>query len=249
MTTGCKPLRYHAGFFHTGPPAMFAPLTLDAAGWVHPARHVPSPNHDAQPEPPCLLVVHHISLPPGQFGGDDIERLFTNTLDPNAHPDYHWIAALRVSAQHGLWLPVGAGGALGRAAHLADTCWGGARWMRGARGCTYHHILLPRHALIRAEGLWAESFWPGRDAIAALSPAARFGLIRALPRLAGAVFGATSPETLYGPRACAVLQRKQIDHAACANWSRIARQMTHFDGFVTETVGASRPGKKAGFAG
>lgn len=98
MTTGRKPLRYHAGFFHTGPPAMFAPLTLDAAGWVHPARHVPSPNHDAQPEPPCLLVVHHISLPPGQFGGDDIERLFTNTLDPNAHPDYHWIAALRVSA-------------------------------------------------------------------------------------------------------------------------------------------------------
>ena len=77
---------------------MSAPLTLDAAGWVHPARHVPSPNHDAQPETPCLLVVHHISLPPGQFGGDDIERLFTNTLDPNTHPDYHWIAALRVSA-------------------------------------------------------------------------------------------------------------------------------------------------------
>jgi AmpD protein len=45
-----------------------------------------------------LVVVHGISLPPGRFGGDGIERLFTNTLDPHAHPYYATIAHLRVSA-------------------------------------------------------------------------------------------------------------------------------------------------------
>jgi len=43
-------------------------------------------------------VLHSISLPPGRFGGDNIERLFTNRLDPGAHPYFREIAALRVSA-------------------------------------------------------------------------------------------------------------------------------------------------------
>lgn len=45
-----------------------------------------------------LLVVHAISLPPGRFGGDAIERLFTNRLDPDAHPAFRDLASLRVSA-------------------------------------------------------------------------------------------------------------------------------------------------------
>lgn len=45
-----------------------------------------------------MLVVHGISLPPGKFGGDAIERLFTNRLDPAAHPYFATVAALRVSA-------------------------------------------------------------------------------------------------------------------------------------------------------
>jgi AmpD protein len=45
-----------------------------------------------------LVVLHGISLPPGQFGGRDIERLFTNSLDPTAHPYFGGVAALRVSA-------------------------------------------------------------------------------------------------------------------------------------------------------
>lgn len=45
-----------------------------------------------------LVVIHGISLPPGQFGGDDVERLFTNTLDAAAHPAYASIAGLKVSA-------------------------------------------------------------------------------------------------------------------------------------------------------
>ena len=71
-----------------------------SAGWHGAARRVPSPNFDARPHPGDirLIVVHNISLPPGQFGGDAIERLFTNRLDARAHPFYATLGALRVSA-------------------------------------------------------------------------------------------------------------------------------------------------------
>lgn len=69
-------------------------------GWLVDARHVPSPHHDCRPEDekPTLLVVHNISLPPGEFGGPWIDALFTGTLDPDAHPFFAEIAHLRVSA-------------------------------------------------------------------------------------------------------------------------------------------------------
>lgn len=69
-------------------------------GWLVDARHVPSPHHDCRPEDekPTLLVVHNISLPPGEFGGPWIDALFTGTIDPNAHPFFAEIAHLRVSA-------------------------------------------------------------------------------------------------------------------------------------------------------
>lgn len=75
-------------------------MRLGDDGWIDVARRVPSPNSDARPEgvQPTLLVVHGISLPPGRFGGDAIERLFTNALDPDAHPYFAGIAALKVSA-------------------------------------------------------------------------------------------------------------------------------------------------------
>lgn len=57
-------------------------------GWLVGARRVPSPHHDCRPddENPSLLVVHNISLPPGEFGGPWIDALFTGTLDADAHP-------------------------------------------------------------------------------------------------------------------------------------------------------------------
>jgi AmpD protein len=63
-------------------------------------RQVPSPNCDDRPAGTeiSLLVLHSISLPPGQYGGDSIERLFTNRLDPAAHPYFRDIASLKVSA-------------------------------------------------------------------------------------------------------------------------------------------------------
>jgi AmpD protein len=64
------------------------------------ARYVASPNCDARPAGTAvtLLVLHAISLPPGKYGGDAIERLFTNRLDPHAHPYFREISSLRVSA-------------------------------------------------------------------------------------------------------------------------------------------------------
>ncbi|XUO85157.1 1,6-anhydro-N-acetylmuramyl-L-alanine amidase AmpD [Halomonas sp. KM007] len=63
------------------------------------ARQVVSPNQDARPEHEVsLLLLHAISLPPGQFSGHAIEALFTNRLVPDAHPFFATIAHLRVSA-------------------------------------------------------------------------------------------------------------------------------------------------------
>ena len=57
-----------------------------------------SPNCDARPADISLLVVHGISLPPGEFGGPWIDALFTNTLDPNEHEYFQQIHSLRVSS-------------------------------------------------------------------------------------------------------------------------------------------------------
>jgi AmpD protein len=70
------------------------------SGLVSGARQLSSPNCDDRPtgSQPELIVVHCISLPPGEFGGPWIDRFFTNRLDPNAHPYFQEIAELRVSA-------------------------------------------------------------------------------------------------------------------------------------------------------
>lgn len=69
------------------------------SGLVDGVRHVSSPNFDDRP-PDCqpeLIIVHGISLPPGEFGGPWIDKLFTNSLDPGAHPYFGEIADARVS--------------------------------------------------------------------------------------------------------------------------------------------------------
>lgn len=70
------------------------------SGRLRGARSVPSPNRDERPPGSEieLVVVHGISLPPGDFGGPWIDRLFTNALSPWAHPAFVGIHRLRVSA-------------------------------------------------------------------------------------------------------------------------------------------------------
>ena len=73
---------------------------LDVAGVCAGARWVPSPHCDERPEDAAisLVVIHNISLPPGQFGGEWIGDLFLGRLDPDAHPYFREIEGLRVSA-------------------------------------------------------------------------------------------------------------------------------------------------------
>jgi AmpD protein len=93
-------------------------------------RIVDSPNQDARPPGVeiSLVVIHSISLPPGEYGGEHIERLFTNRLDPAAHPYFREVHALKVSAHFLIrrdgevvqFVPVER-----RAWHAGASCWRG----------------------------------------------------------------------------------------------------------------------------
>ncbi|HSD70648.1 MAG TPA: 1,6-anhydro-N-acetylmuramyl-L-alanine amidase AmpD [Woeseiaceae bacterium] len=69
-------------------------------GLLEPAVLCPSPNQDDRPQgcEPELIVIHGISLPPGHFGGPEIEQLFTNRLDWDAHPYFQEIRGMQVSS-------------------------------------------------------------------------------------------------------------------------------------------------------
>lgn len=75
-------------------------MNIDRDGWLDTAQPRPSPNADERPQAcvPELIVVHNISLPPGEFGGPWIDALFDNSLPADAHPYFADIAGLRVSA-------------------------------------------------------------------------------------------------------------------------------------------------------
>jgi AmpD protein len=108
-------------------------------GLVEPAVQCSSPNQDARPPgvEPELVVLHGISLPPGEFGGPEIDALFTNSLDHDAHPYFGEIRGLQVSAhllvrRDGIvtqYVPLTA-----RAWHAGESCF------RGAQRCNDYSI-------------------------------------------------------------------------------------------------------------
>ena len=104
------------------------------AGWYRPARHLPSPNVGPRPAGAIvdLIVVHSISLPPGRYGGDEVQRLFTNRLDWDAHPYFQQIRGLEVSAH----FYVRRTGELWQFVSCDDRAWhaGASRW-RGRANC------------------------------------------------------------------------------------------------------------------
>ena len=75
-------------------------MKVDRNGWFSGMRRVVSPNCNARPPATAitLLVIHNISLPPGEFGGEAVAQLFTNTLNTDTHPYYKQLVGLKVSA-------------------------------------------------------------------------------------------------------------------------------------------------------
>lgn len=131
-------------------------MKADAAGdwdggWLRTARAVPSPNFGPRPDGACidLIVLHSISLPPGVYGGPEVEQLFTNQLDWSAHPYFEQIRGIEVSAHFfvrrtGELVQFVEAGA--RAWHAGASCW------RGRSNCNDDSVG------IELEGLEGERF-------------------------------------------------------------------------------------------
>jgi N-acetyl-anhydromuramoyl-L-alanine amidase len=109
------------------------------AGLIRPAEQCPSPNQDERPAgcEPELVVIHGISLPPGQFGGRHIHDFFTNCIDRGAHPYFEEICSLQVSAH----LLIRRDGCLAQFVPFERRAWhAGASSWRGRRQCNDYSI-------------------------------------------------------------------------------------------------------------
>lgn len=126
-------------------------LHLDDTGWLTGVRHCVSPNFGPRPDGTVidLAVVHSISLPPGQYGGDEIERLFTNRLDWDAHPYFGQIRGAEVSAH----FVVRRDGEILQFVSTRDRAWhaGRSSW-EGRENCNDYSVG------IELEGLEGETF-------------------------------------------------------------------------------------------
>ncbi|MCW8196554.1 1,6-anhydro-N-acetylmuramyl-L-alanine amidase AmpD [Proteobacteria bacterium 005FR1] len=100
-------------------------------GWLRPAIHAPSPNFDSRPpgEAIDLLVIHNISLPPGEFGTGCIQQLFCNTLDCSRHPYFARLVDLKVSSH----LLIERGGEVSQFVSFADRAWHAGQSSYGGR--------------------------------------------------------------------------------------------------------------------
>ena len=135
------------------------------AGWYRLARRLASPNFGPRPDAALidLIVLHSISLPPGRYGGDEVQRLFTNQLDWDADPYFDRIRGIEVSAH----FYVRRDGALWQFVSCDDRAWhaGRSRW-RGRDECNDDSIG------IELEGLEGQPFEAAQyETLASLCPA------------------------------------------------------------------------------
>jgi N-acetyl-anhydromuramoyl-L-alanine amidase len=108
-------------------------------GWYRFAHRLPSPNFGLRPQGACidLIVVHSISLPPGEYGGEGVQRLFTNQLDWNLHPYFKRIEGMQVSAH----FYIRRNGELWQFVSADHRAWhAGASTYRGRDNCNDHSI-------------------------------------------------------------------------------------------------------------
>lgn len=135
------------------------------SGWYRHARALPSDNFGARPPglQTDLIVLHSISLPPGEFGNGNVQRLFTNQLDWQAHPWFDGIRGLQVSAH----FFIARSGALWQFVSCADRAWhAGQSAYRGRSQCNDDSIG------IELEGLEGQTFeTPQYETLASLCAA------------------------------------------------------------------------------
>jgi N-acetyl-anhydromuramoyl-L-alanine amidase len=149
-------------------PVLPAPEAADPLwerGWYRFAHRIASPNFGPRPEGAAidLVVVHSISLPPGVYGGDEVQRLFTNTLDWEAHPYFKTIEGMQVSAH----FFIRRDGALVQFVSCDERAWhAGPSSYRGRSNCNDDSVG------IELEGLEGERFEPAQyEALAVICAA------------------------------------------------------------------------------
>ena len=133
------------------------------SGWLASATHCPSPNYGPRPQGTVidLVVVHSISLPPQHYGTGDVQRLFTNQLDWDAHPYFQSIRGLEVSAH----FFISRQGTVWQFVSCDDRAWhAGASSWQGRDRCNDYSIG------IELEGLEGQLFEPAQyDSLAQIS--------------------------------------------------------------------------------
>jgi AmpD protein len=186
-------------------------------GWLASANALASPNFGPRPAGMAidLVVLHSISLPPGRYGGDEVQRLFTNRLDWDAHPYFQQIRGLEVSAH----FYVRRTGELWQFVSCEDRAWhAGASTWRGHANCNDYAIG------IELEGLEGETFESAQyDTLARLCDA----LARRYP-----IAGLAGHEH--------VAPGRKLDPGAGFDWADLrARLGWQGDAFPPETDGPS----------
>ena len=175
-------------------------------GWIREARHVPSPNCEPRPDAcvPELLVIHNISLPPGCYGGDCIERFFTNCLDWDEHPFFDEIRGVEVSAH----LLVRRCGELVQFVSLNERAWhAGQSCYRGRENCNDFSIG------IELEGSDEE---PYTDA--------QYATLQAVTELLLAHYPSMTTDAIAGHSDIA--PGRKTDPGPAFDWDRYKRSMT-----------------------
>ncbi len=183
------------------------PLRVDpATGLIVGVRQVLSPHHDERPRgiAPDLIVIHGISLPPGEYGGPWIDRLFTGSLPPEAHPYFRDVAALRVSS-HAVILRTGE---IVQFVPFHARAWhAGESEYRGRKVCNDFSIG------IELEGV---DDLPYEDA--------QYESLAALLRTLLAAYPSLSREHIVGH--CDIAPGRKTDPGAAFDWSRLEASLT-----------------------
>ncbi|EEO28664.1 1,6-anhydro-N-acetylmuramyl-L-alanine amidase AmpD [Oxalobacter paraformigenes] len=188
-------------------------MNIDKEGWCQEAKRLVSPNQNERPlnQTIDLLVIHNISLPPGEFGGHCIVDLFLNRLDCNRHPFFEQLRSLKVSS-HFL---IDRDGALIQFVSTEKRAWhAGVSSYRGRTGCNDFSIG------IEIEGTDYEPFMAAQyDTLVLLTEA----LCQRYPLQAVTGHQHIAPE-------------RKTDPGPFFNWARYQEKLEKTGGLISRTV-------------